>query len=363
MDSKTHPRNDHHPPPNFLTQDQFSNNLTYWRQNAYPIPFQNHRAAFILSGTNIHIDGNTTSTIHIHGNGDTWYTSEAGTTLEGRPMPFVFWNASNTHVSNFHIKDPQLWALNIMNGTNMSFQNIKVNATASQAPYGKNWVQNTDGFDTMDARNISLDGLWYQGGDDCIAIKPRSYDINVRNVHCHGGNGIAIGSLGQYLEDSSVENVVVDNVDIVRYNEDMHNSAYIKTWIGVPVPQSSYESAGQPRGDGGGWGSVTNITLSNFRVKGADAPPSITQDNGDNGSFTGTSKMLVSHVSFVNFTGWLKKGKSKKGAVSCSKVNPCIDIRFHNVRLTDGVNGTENRNGSCRYVAPGEVTGLVGTGC
>lgn len=51
-------------------------------------------------------------------------------------------------------------------------------------------------------------------GDDCIAIKPRSSNIFVQNVTCRGGNGIAIGSLGQYLEDSSVENVVVDDVKV-----------------------------------------------------------------------------------------------------------------------------------------------------
>ncbi|KAF2645956.1 putative galacturan 1,4-alpha-galacturonidase C [Massarina eburnea CBS 473.64] len=338
----------------------FSDDLTYWRNNSYFVPFQNHRAGFIFSGSKIHIEGHTTDKIHIQGNGDVWYNTEAGNTIEGRPMPFVFWNVSDVSVSNFHIKDPQLWALNIMNGTDMAFKNIKVNATATQAPYGKNWVQNTDGFDTMDAHNISLDGLWYQGGDDCIAIKPRSYDIDVRNVYCHGGNGIAIGSLGQYLEDSSVENVIVDNVDIVRYNEDMHQAAYIKTWMGFPVPQSFYESGGQPRG--GGWGNVTNITLSNFRVQGADGSPSITQDNGNNGSYSGTSKMLVSDVKFVNFTGYLN-GKSAKGSVSCSNANPCFNISFENIHLKNTANGTENANGTCKYIAPGGVHGLVGSGC
>jgi galacturan 1,4-alpha-galacturonidase len=66
----------------------------------------------------------------------------------------------------------------------------------------------------MDSRNIVLKNLIYQGGDDCIAIKPRSYNIEVRNVTCRGGNGIAIGSLGQYLEDSSVEHVVVSDVKV-----------------------------------------------------------------------------------------------------------------------------------------------------
>lgn len=186
-----------------------------------------------------------------------------------------------------------------MNGTNMAFENIYCNATATQAPYGRNWVQNTDGFDTMDAHNIWLENFVYQGGDDCIALKPRSCNIYVRNATCRGGNGMAVGSLGQYLEDSSVENVVVDDVKIETYNADMENGAYIKTWVGELVPQpagqGSYESAGLPRG--GGWGQVRNILFSNFNISGANRAASISQDSGNNGSFAGTSNMLVRTLS------------------------------------------------------------------
>ena len=113
---------------------------------------------------------------------------------------------------------------------------------------------------------------------------------------CRGGNGIAVGSLGQYLEDSSVENLAIDDVKIIRYNEDMGNGAYIKTWIGELAPQGtgqgSYESGGQPRG--GGWGNVRNVLLSNFNIAGADQAAAISQNSGNNGSFAGTSNMLVS---------------------------------------------------------------------
>lgn len=50
-----------------------------------------------------------------------------------------------------------------MNGTTMWFNDIYVNNTAVTAPYGSNWVQNTDGFDTMDAYNIRLTNFVYQG--------------------------------------------------------------------------------------------------------------------------------------------------------------------------------------------------------
>lgn len=131
-----------------------------------------------------------------------------------------------------------------MNGKNMFFRNIYVNATSINAPKNANWVQNTDGFgmlfqnalrsirvevkcflslpnqvssslDTMDADNIWLTNFTYQGGDDCIAIKPRSTNIFLENIKCNKGNGIAIGSLGQYLEDSSVTNVIMKNLKVV----------------------------------------------------------------------------------------------------------------------------------------------------
>jgi galacturan 1,4-alpha-galacturonidase len=129
-------------------------------------------------------------------------------------MPFVLLDVRNVIVRNFYVVQPALWSINVMNGTDMVFENIYVNATATKAPWGKNWVQNTDGFDTMDAKNVRLTNFVYQGGDDCVAVKPRSYNIEISNATCRGGNGMAIGSLGQYVEDSSVENVVIRDVKV-----------------------------------------------------------------------------------------------------------------------------------------------------
>jgi galacturan 1,4-alpha-galacturonidase len=77
---------------------RFSDNLTYWRENSYPIEFQNHRAGFVLSGERIHVNGYGTG--GIDGNGDAWYTAEKGDTKEGRPMPFVLWNVSEVVVEH-----------------------------------------------------------------------------------------------------------------------------------------------------------------------------------------------------------------------------------------------------------------------
>jgi len=341
----------------------FSDDLDYWRNNSYPITFQNHHAGFIITGDRIHINGYGTG--GIYGNGNAWYNVEMADTQPGRPMPFVFWNVSDVFIEHFYVKDPQLWSLNIMNGTNMWFDDIYNNATAVNAPFGTNWVQNTDGFDTMDVYNIVLTNMVYQGGDDCIAIKPRSYNIFVQNITCHGGNGIAIGSLGQYLEDSSVINVLVRDATMITTNNDMETTAYIKTWVGELVPQDSYESAGLPRG--GGWGVVQNLRFENFHSIGAGIGPEITQDSGDNGSFPGTSKMEISNIVFANFTGYLAPGKGNRTAsISCSEVHPCFNIAMQNITLAPEMNATvegPEAVGSCTYNAPGGISGMLGSGC
>ncbi|TAQ84059.1 hypothetical protein B7494_g7614 [Chlorociboria aeruginascens] len=337
-----------------------SDDLDYWRNHSYPIAFQNHHAAFIITGERISINGNRTG--GIYGNGNAWYDAEEGTTLPGRPMPFVFWNVSDVFVQHFSIKDSPLWQLNIMNGTNMWFDDMIMNSTAVNAPFGDNWVQNTDGFDTMDANNITMTNMVYQGGDDCIAIKPRSYNIFVQNVTCHGGNGIAIGSLGQYLEDSSVINVTFKDVNIPINNNDSHGAAYIKTWVGALVPQTSYESGGLPRG--GGWGVVKNITFQNFWLEAAAIGPQINQNSGDNGSYAGTSLMQVSDIVFLNFTGHVATTGNRTAAISCSEYYLCFDILLEDISLAVTTNGTaEEAIGTCTWVEPGGVVGMVGSGC
>lgn len=162
-----------------LTLDnlQFSEDLEYWRNNSYHIEFQNHAAGFVLTGDHIRINGHGIG--GIDGNGAIWYYDErnetkgatVGATRPGRPMPFHLWNVSDVSVRDFYVVQPQLWAINMMNATNIVFDNIYVNATSPEAPDGMNWVQNTDGFSECakcEARSTSTDlPCRYHGHAQC----------------------------------------------------------------------------------------------------------------------------------------------------------------------------------------------------
>lgn len=110
---------------------------------------------------------------------------------------------------------------------------------------------------------------------------------------------------------------------------------YIKTRVGELVEQDGYENGGQPRG--GGWRKVRNITFSDVDVTKAINAIIINQNEENNKSFSGTSKMEVEDIVFERFTGTLASTSSHI-SIACSKVHPCYDILFSElgVRTSSG---------------------------
>ncbi len=77
--------------------------------------------------------------------------------------------------------------------------------------------------------------------------------------------------------------------------------------------------------------------------------------------------MLISNISFVNFTGYLASTRGDRTAqISCSKRHPCYNIEMKDINLRAGpqspatVGGAQ---GSCKYIEPGGVHGMTGSGC
>jgi galacturan 1,4-alpha-galacturonidase len=112
-------------------------------------------------------------------------------------------------------------------------------------------------------------------------------------------------------------------------------------------------------------GIVKNILFSNFLLHGPSIAAQITQNSGNNGSYSGSSLMEISDVTFSKFTGYTTGGKGNRtAAVSCSTVKPCFDILFDNFEVASEENGTEfGAQGTCSYIQKGGVVGLEGAGC
>lgn len=123
-----------------------------------------------------------------------------------------------------------------MRSNRVLLQDIYVNNTSSN----RNPARNTDGANTIFSDRIHFRRWTVQNGDDCIAAKANSTNILIENVEFHKGQGVAIGSIGQYPGHfETIENVTVRNV--VAYGS--RYAGRIKTWTG--------EQLGYPPNGGG----------------------------------------------------------------------------------------------------------------
>lgn len=107
-----------------------------------------------------------------------------------------------------------------------------------------------------------------------------------------------------------------------------------------------------------------NILFSNFRLQGPDTAGSISQNSGDNGSFTGSSLMEISNVAFINFTGYTNYRSARPNqvsSISCSSVHPCYNIEYSDFTVSAGQNATAaTAQTPCTYTAVNGVRGVSG---
>lgn len=177
-----------------------THNLDAWIADSYPWEFQDQRLGFVITGSNFILDGEGTG--GIDGGGQAWYDYAAGEgNKHGRPISLALRGARNGVVRDFKILQPQFWAHVAIDSTDVVYDNCLVNATSynPDAKYeDKSWLQNTDGINVYRSSNVAINNFVYQGGDDCVALKPNATNVAINNVTCIGGTGIAFGSIGQY---------------------------------------------------------------------------------------------------------------------------------------------------------------------
>ncbi|KAJ7056699.1 pectin lyase-like protein [Mycena amicta] len=334
----------------------FIPDIDFWLNpnNTYRVVFiQSQASWFVLTGHDFTVDAHSTG--GIQGNGQPWWTHF--TTVprldgDGRPIALTVFQATRALVKDFRIEAQPFWCNAVAESSGVVYDGMICDArNADPAFFGTNVVPNTDGIDTYRSDNISLLNWDITCGDDCLAIKGNSTNILAQNITCRGGNGIAFGSLAQYVNLTDiVENVLMDNLTMTRINStiqpNMNNGVYFKSWDGTVngVP---------PTGGGGAPGFAKNITLRNVVLDRVNRPTTITQTNG------GHSGDLPSifHFGDIRWENWTGTALTNQTIVlSCSAAVNCTDLTFDKFDVSVPA-------GQTPLVSCSNVVGLEGVAC
>ncbi|KAI0943021.1 hypothetical protein AcV7_002279 [Taiwanofungus camphoratus] len=312
----------------------FKADLPYWMkpENTYRVIFiQNQASWFVITGHDFIVDAHNTG--GIIGNGQywwSWYGNGSRVDGDGRPVALSLSHVTRGTITNFRIEGQPFWCNAIADSQDVVYDGMYCNATnADPLYYNQNIVWNTDGIDTFRSDNITLLNWDITLGDDCIAIKGNSTNIYAKNITCHGGTGIAFGSLGQYwyLVDN-VNNVTLEDVTMVRpdpvIQPYMEHGVYFKSWTGTTI-------GFPPSGGGGGPGLTTNVVARNFQLDNVTWPIQLYQNNlGHPGDAPST--YTFGNITFVNFTGTASTNLLVD--MECSPAAPCGSFNFQDFNVT-----------------------------
>ncbi|KAL7278358.1 hypothetical protein ACG7TL_008334 [Trametes sanguinea] len=311
----------------------------YWlnASNTYRVIFiQDQASWFVITGHDFVVDAHGSG--GINGNGQTWwsfYGNRSRSDGDGRPVSLTLSNVTRGVIKDFRIEAQPFWCNAVADSKDVVYDGMYCNATNQDPLYvGQNVVPNTDGINTYRSDSVSLLRFDITSGDDCLAIKGNSTNIFANDITCRGGNGIAVGSLGQYVDlPDIVDNLVIENAKMIRLDPkvqpNMGSGIYFKTWTG-----SVHGSP--PTGGGGGGGFVSNVVAKQFSLDEVTVPIHVYQTNGGSSGDT-PSKLQFSNMTFSDFTGTSQRTTIVD--IECSPAVPCPNIRFHNIDIAPP-NGT-----------------------
>ncbi|TBU44150.1 pectin lyase fold/virulence factor [Dichomitus squalens] len=317
----------------------FQPDIEYWlnANNTYRVIFiQNQASWFVITGHDFVIDAHSKG--GINGNGQPWWSYFATRTRkdgDGRPVAFTLSKVTRGVVKDFRIEAQPFWCNAVADSREVIYDGMYCNATNQDAAFaGQNIVPNTDGINTYRSDKITLLHWDITCGDDCLAIKGNSTNIVAKDITCRGGNGIAFGSLGQYVQfNDIVDHVLLEDLKLLRLDPQVQpnlvSGVYLKSWTGTV-------HGSPPTGGGGGGGFVSNVVTKNVLLDRVSRPIHLYQTNGGHSS-DAPSKLQFSNMTFLDWTG------TSQGSllvdIECSPAAPCPNMRFKDVNITV-VNGT-----------------------
>ncbi|MFH6957040.1 glycoside hydrolase family 28 protein [Flavobacterium aquidurense] len=141
-----------------------------------------------------------------------------------RPQMIQFFNCKNILVENIRIENSPFWCLHLLKSQSITVRGVSY----------KSLNYNNDGIDPEYAKDVLIENVTFDNGDDNVAIKAGrdhegransatpSENIVIRNCNFKGLHGVVIGS----EMSAGVQNVFVENCKTVGY---LKRGIYLKT--------------------------------------------------------------------------------------------------------------------------------------
>ncbi|KAJ7481917.1 pectin lyase fold/virulence factor, partial [Mycena latifolia] len=239
---------------------------------------------------------------------------------DGCPIALTLFRAVRGVIRNFAIKAQPFWCNCIAESQSVIYDGMRCNAINEDPVFAS-----AKCIDTYRSDNASLLNWDITCGDDCFVIKGNSANVLTRNITCRGGNGIALGSLGQYANLTDiVKNVLMEDLKVPSgLDAAAAPQVYFKSWDG--------SINGRPP-TGGGAGPGQNITTRNVVLDRVNQPITITQTNG------GHSGYKFADIHFENWTGTALT--NEVADLACSAAVNCTDITLEGFNVSVPVGQT-----------------------
>ncbi|SHN16245.1 glycoside hydrolase family 28 protein [Flavobacterium pectinovorum] len=141
-----------------------------------------------------------------------------------RPQMIQFFKCKNILVENIRIENSPFWCLHLLKSESITVRGISY----------KSLNYNNDGIDPEYAKDVLIENVTFDNGDDNVAIKAGrdhegransatpSQNIVIRNCNFKGLHGVVLGS----EMSAGIQNVYVENCKTVGY---LKRGIYIKT--------------------------------------------------------------------------------------------------------------------------------------
>lgn len=232
-----------------------------------------------------------------------------------RPQMIQFLNCKNILVENIRIENSPFWCLHLLKSESITIRGISY----------KSLNHNNDGIDPEYAKDVLIENVNFNNGDDNVAIKAGrdhegrsntatpSENIIVRNSNFKGLHGVVIGS----EMSAGVQNVFVENCKTSGY---LKRGIYLKT-----------------NADRGGY--IKNIFVRNLKLDEVEDCLYITAN------YHGEGKGYQSDISNVHFSDISCNKASESGIVIQGFPDKKIrNISLKNIEIKSAKNALSNEN-------------------